>query len=130
MKDLFGFQELSKIIDSGYVEPADQAASAALSQAHKDSLRENRKKNKKALFFLYQVVDEVVFERISRATTAKEVWELLQKFYKRDEKLNSVRLQTLRSEFETLSMLESKSISSFFSRVEYVVTSYGLMEKN
>ena len=52
---------------------------------------------------------------------SKEAWELLQKFYKGDKKVKSVRLQTLRGEFKTLSMLESESISSYFSRVESVV---------
>ena len=121
MKALFAFQELFEIIENGYVEPADQAAVVAFSQALKDSLRENRKKDKKMLFFLYQAVDEVVSERTSRATIAKEAWELLQKFYKGDKKVKSVRLQTLRGEFKTLSMLESDSISSYFSRVESVV---------
>ncbi|KAA0036529.1 integrase [Cucumis melo var. makuwa] len=32
-------------------------------------LRENRKKDKKALFFIYQAVDEFIFERISIATS-------------------------------------------------------------
>ena len=87
MKALFGFKELSKIVELRYAEPVDQDAAAALTQVQKD---------KKALFFLYQVVDEVVFEKISSATTAKEAWEMLQKSYKGDEKVKSVRLQTLR----------------------------------
>ena len=75
MKALFGFKELSKIVELRYAEPVDQDAAAALTQ----------KKDNKALFFLYQVVDEVVFEKISSATTAKEAWEMLQKSYKGDE---------------------------------------------
>ncbi|KAL5806123.1 hypothetical protein ACOSQ4_028856 [Xanthoceras sorbifolium] len=120
MKALFGFQELSEIIEAGYIEPSDQVA-AALSQTQRDNLRENRKKDKKALFFLYQAVDEIVFERISSATTAKDAWEMLQKSYKGDEKVKSVRLQTLRGEFETLSMKDSETISDYFSRVQFIV---------
>eukprot|EP00268_Persea_americana_P051130 TRINITY_DN5623_c0_g1_i2.p1 TRINITY_DN5623_c0_g1~~TRINITY_DN5623_c0_g1_i2.p1 ORF type:complete len:341 (-),score=50.50 TRINITY_DN5623_c0_g1_i2:1073-2095(-) len=121
MKALFGFQELTEIIEAGYVEPADQVAAAALSQTQKDNLRENRKKDKKVLFFLYQAVDEIVFERISSATTAKDAWEMLQKSYKGDEKVKSVRLQTLRGEFETLSMKDTETISDYFSRVQSAV---------
>ena len=121
MKALFGFQELFETIELGYAEPVDQAAVAALTQAQKDSLRENRKKDKKALFFLFQAVDEIVFEKISSATTAKEAWEMLQKCYKGDEKVKNVRLQTLRGEFESLSMKVSETISEYFSRVQSVV---------
>lgn len=115
MKALFGFQELTEIIEAGYVEPADQVAAAALSQTQKDNLRENRKKDKKALFFLYQAVDEIVFGRISSATTTKDAWEMLQKSYQGDEKVKSVRLQTLQGEFETLSMKDIETISDYFS---------------
>jgi hypothetical protein len=121
MKALFGFQELSEIVELGYAEPVDQDEAAALTQVQKDNLSNNRKKDKKALFFLYQAVDEVVFEKISNATTAKEAWEMLQRSYKGDEKVKNVRLQTLRGEFESLKMKDSESISDFFSRVQTVV---------
>ena len=120
MKALFGYQELSDIVEIGYVEPVNQAAVGTLSQVQRDSLRENRK-DKKALYFLYQAVDEIVFEKISGATLAKAAWELLQKSYKGDEKVKSVRLQTLRGEFESLSMNESESISDYFARIQSVV---------
>ncbi|GMP38233.1 hypothetical protein CsSME_00009564 [Camellia sinensis var. sinensis] len=107
MKALFGFQELSEVIDLGYAEPLDQAAAAAaLTQVEKDCLRDNRKKDKKALFFLYQAVEEI---------------NMLQKSYKGDEKVKSVRLQTLRGEFESLKMKDSESIFDYFSRVQSVV---------
>lgn len=52
------------IVEHGYVEPADQGALEALTLVQKDNLRESRKKDKKELFFLYQAVDEAVFERL------------------------------------------------------------------
>lgn len=55
------------------------------------------------------------------ATTAKEACGLLQKSYKGDAKVKSVRLQTLRGEFESLSTNASVIISNYFSRVQSVV---------
>ncbi|KAL7213229.1 hypothetical protein ACSBR2_015854 [Camellia fascicularis] len=77
MKALFGLQELSVVIDLGYKKLVDQPTAATLTQVEKDSLRDNRKKDKKALLFLYQAIDEIVFEKISSATTAKEAWAML-----------------------------------------------------
>ena len=62
-------------------------------------------------------MDEIVFEKISSATTAKEAWDMLQKSYKGDENVKSVRLQTLWGEFESLKMKDSESISDYFSWV-------------
>ena len=73
-------------------------------QQQLQKLKENRKKNKKTLFFIYQAVDEVIFERISTATSAKEAWDILHSSYKGDDKVKMVRLQTIRSEFNTLKM--------------------------
>jgi len=115
MKALFGFQELSKIVELGYAEPEDQDAATALTQVQKDSLSTNKRKDEKALFFIYQAVDEIVFEKISSATTSKEAWEMLQRSYEGDEKVKSVRLQALRGEFESLKMKDYESISDYFS---------------
>lgn len=119
MKVLFGFQELMEIVEAGFFD-VDPAVGAALPQAQKDDLRENRKKDKKALYFIYQALDDAVFEKISAAKTSKQAWDILQKAYEGD-KVKSVRLQTLRGEFESLSMNESESISDYFSRVQVVV---------
>lgn len=62
MKALFGSQDLWEIVENGYDEPADQTS---LNPQQLTALKENRKKDKKALFFIYQAVDEAIFERIS-----------------------------------------------------------------
>lgn len=121
MKALFGFQDLWEIIEHGFTEPANETELAQLTQTQKDALKENKKKDKKALFFLYQAVDEVVFERISSASTSKDAWERLQKSYKGDAKLKSVRLQTLRLEFESLAMKANESIADYFAPVQSIV---------
>ncbi|KAK4257721.1 hypothetical protein QN277_007276 [Acacia crassicarpa] len=114
MKALLGSQDVWEMIEKGYIEPQE---GATLSQAQRDSLKDSRKRDKKALYLIYQGLDEDAFEKISEATTAKEAWEKLQTSYKGAEPVKKVRLQTLRSEFETLHMKDVESISDYFSRV-------------
>ena len=114
MKALLGSQDVWEIVEKGYNEPQE---GATLSQAQRDSLKDSRKRDKKALYLIYQGLDEDAFEKISEATTAKEAWEKLQTSYKGAEPVKKVRLQTLRSEFETLHMKDAESISDYFSRV-------------
>ncbi|XP_077246125.1 uncharacterized protein LOC143885992 [Tasmannia lanceolata] len=114
MKVFFGSQDLWDIVETGVEEPEDQAA---LTPQQLNELKDNRKQDKKALFFIYQVVDEVIFERISSVTMAKEAWDTLYTSYKGEDKVKLVRLQTLRCEFDALRMKDSESVEDFFNRV-------------
>ncbi|XP_060969925.1 uncharacterized protein LOC133037119 [Cannabis sativa] len=93
----------------------------ALSQAQRDALGDSRKRDKKALYLIYQVVNEDAFEKISNATTAKEAWEKLQACNKGAEQVKKIRLQALRCDFETLFMEDTESISNYFTRALSIV---------
>ncbi|GAV78469.1 DUF4219 domain-containing protein/UBN2 domain-containing protein [Cephalotus follicularis] len=114
MKVLYESQELWSLVENGLVEPDDQSA---LTQAQLTELKDNKKKDKKALFFIFQAVDEVIFERISSANSTKEAWDTFYVAYKGEDKIKLVRLQTLRCEFDYLRMKDSKSVEEFFNRV-------------
>ncbi|XP_073105201.1 uncharacterized protein [Elaeis guineensis] len=118
MKALLGSQDIWDIVERGYEEARE---GDTLTVQQREVLRDKRKKDKKALYFIYQVVDELTFEKIAVATTSKKVWEILQNAYKRIEKVKKIRLQTLRGEFEALQIKESESISDFFTRVLTIV---------
>ena len=60
-------------------------------------------------------MDESIFEKIL------EAWVTLQKLYKGDEHVKRMKLQTLRSEFESLCMNDPESISNYFDRVQTIV---------
>jgi hypothetical protein len=47
MKALFRGQDVWEIVENGYVEPTDQATYNALTQAEKDALKDQRKKDGK-----------------------------------------------------------------------------------
>ncbi|GAV61765.1 UBN2 domain-containing protein [Cephalotus follicularis] len=114
MKFLYKSQELWSLVENGLVEPEDQSA---LTQAQLTELKDDKKKDKKALFFIFQAVDEVIFERIFSANSAKESWDTLYAAYKGEDKIKLVRLQTLRCEFDSLKMKDSESVEEFFNRV-------------
>ncbi|XP_050890991.1 uncharacterized protein LOC127096469 [Lathyrus oleraceus] len=117
MKALLGAQDVWDIIEKGFKEQDE----ASLNQGVKETLKESRKRDKKALFLFYQSVDGDTFEKISNVTTAKEVWNKLQTCNKGVEQVKKIRLQTLRGDFERLFMKESESTSDHFSRVLVVV---------
>ena len=118
MKVLYGSQDLWEIMENGYEEPDNQAN---LSPQQLSTLKENKKKDKKVLYFIYQSVDEVIFERILTASTSKKAWDILNKAYKGEEKVKMMRLQALRGEFDLLNMKESETMEEFYNRTISIV---------
>ncbi|KAK2983132.1 hypothetical protein RJ640_022604 [Escallonia rubra] len=91
-------------------------------------LKENKKKDSKALVIIQQAVHDSVFSRIAAATTSKQAWPIMRKEFQGDSKVIVVRLQSLRRDFETLYMKSGESIADFLSRAMAIVSqmrSYG-----
>eukprot|EP00253_Pinus_taeda_P014808 PITA_14808 len=122
MKALFASQGIWELVETGYAEPADATALAALTAAERDQLKGAKKKDAKALFLLFQSVHESIFPRIAAATKSKEAWDTLKIAYQGMEKVKTAKLQMLRRDFETLSMKESDTIDSFFTQVIGLIT--------
>ena len=122
MRALFASQDLWELVEDGFEESTDENSFNALTQAEKDLLKNNRKKDSKALFYLYQPIHESVFPRIETAKRSKDAWDTLQISYQGMEKVKTVKLQLLRRDFETLCMKKSDNIDSFFTQVIGMVT--------
>ncbi|CAL8157461.1 unnamed protein product [Prunus armeniaca] len=69
VKVLLKSMELWNMVEDGYEELENELA---LTQAQRNALKENRKKDSKALFHIYQTIEMSVYERISKAENAKE----------------------------------------------------------
>ncbi|XP_050891256.1 uncharacterized protein LOC127096747 [Lathyrus oleraceus] len=117
MNALLGAQDVWDIVEK-YFKEQDEVV---LSQGVKETLKESRKRDKKAFFLIYQSVDKDTIEKISNAMTAKETWDKLQTCNKGVEQVKRIRLQTLRGDSQRLFMEEPKSISDYFSQVLAVV---------
>eukprot|EP00253_Pinus_taeda_P026831 PITA_26831 len=89
MKALFASQGIWELVETGYAEPVDTTALTALIVAERDQLKSDRKKDAKALFFLFQSVHEIVFPRIAAVTKSKEAWGILKTAYQGMEKIRS-----------------------------------------
>ncbi|XP_028059589.1 uncharacterized protein LOC114263291 [Camellia sinensis] len=121
MQVLLASQDLWELVDQGYDEPATLANERNLNDAQKTALKDLRKRDKKALYLLYQGIDESSFEKILAATTSKEAWSILRNSHCGIEKTIRVRLQVLRGEFEMLHINENESISEYFNRTLTIV---------
>ncbi|KAI3708725.1 hypothetical protein L2E82_38127 [Cichorium intybus] len=114
MKVLFESQDLWDVVKEGYEEPEDLDE---VTDEEESDLKEIKKRDRKALFMIYQAVDEVIFERISSSATSKEAWDMLYKTYRGEDKVKVVRLQTLRCEFDGIKMRDSETVEDFYNRV-------------
>lgn len=119
-KALFGSQDLWEVICNGYTEPTAEEE-AAYTADQKTTLREQRKKDKKALFLIYQGVEDSVFEKIAEATTSKQAWDILKTIFKGVDRVMRIRLQSLRAEFESAHMNEGEKVSDYYSRLVSIV---------
>ena len=67
MKALFSSQDIWDLVENGFQEPTNAAAYNALSQAKRDLLTDNRKKDAKSLFCIFQAIHESIFPRVAIA---------------------------------------------------------------
>lgn len=119
-KALFGSQDLWEIVSNGCIEPSSEEETLYTAE-QKTVLKDHRKKDKKALFLLYQGLEDDMFKKISEASTSKEVWDKLSTIFKGVDRVKKVRLQALRGEFEAARMTEGEIISDYYSRLIAIV---------
>ncbi|KAL3654994.1 hypothetical protein CASFOL_000780 [Castilleja foliolosa] len=101
MKLCLESQDLWSIVEDGIETPKNDAQ---LTDAEKRSLKNERQKDRKALFQIYQTIEVPVYEKLTKAKSSKEV-----------------RLQSLRAEFEKLELKENEKIVDYFTRVTSLV---------
>ncbi|CAH9143229.1 unnamed protein product, partial [Cuscuta epithymum] len=112
MKVIFGFQEVSEVIEDGIPSLGEHPT-----EAERRDYREAKKKDCKALFLLHQSVDDSHFQKISSAKTSQEAWKILEQSHSGGDKVKKARLQTLKRQFELLKMMDSETIADYVNRV-------------
>nr|GEZ41453.1 zinc finger, CCHC-type [Tanacetum cinerariifolium] len=81
----------------------------------------DNKKDKMAIFFLYQALPEDQLLQISKHKTAKAIWNALKTRHLGEERVQKARLQTLKSDFEMLQMKEDETIDAFTTKLTTLV---------
>nr|KYP52959.1 Retrovirus-related Pol polyprotein from transposon TNT 1-94 [Cajanus cajan] len=122
MKTLLGSQSLWDIVEKGFQEPEEDEDQSVAQIA---ALEKTRVKDKSALYFLYNAVDESGFEKIANAASSKEAWKILEVAHRGNHRVRQIRLQTLRGEFESLKMEDKEQVSEYITRVEKVANQLG-----
>jgi hypothetical protein len=66
---------------------------------------------------------ESEFVIVMHFASAKEIWDKLKNVYEGDNKVKSTKLQSYRSQFESLKMEESEDIATYFLHIDEVFNS-------
>lgn len=110
MRAILGFQDVLEVVTIGYEKLSDKLDD--------DRAKKVKKRDYKALFILHQCVDASNYEKISRAATTKEAWDILENSYAGADKLKKVRLQTLQRQYELIQMESNEGIGTYFNKVQ------------
>lgn len=78
---------------------------------------------------LHQCISATIFQKVSRAATAKAVWDILQDEYGNSGRLKKVRLQSLWRQYELLSMGEQETIEAYIGRIQVVTNAMWACDK-
>ncbi|XP_024195793.1 uncharacterized protein LOC112198945 [Rosa chinensis] len=83
MELFFKIMEYTEVVINGFTDPGDQAN---LTQNQREELIRNRKKDNRALMYIYGAIDSEIYEKIAHVTTSKEAWDcVINTFVGRDK---------------------------------------------
>nr|GEU94323.1 hypothetical protein [Tanacetum cinerariifolium] len=80
------------------------------------------KKDKLALVAIYQGIPEDLLLSLAEKQTAKDAWETLKTMFMGADRVKTAKVQTLKAEFETLSMKDTEIIDDFAMKVNNIVS--------
>ncbi|KAL7607328.1 hypothetical protein Lser_V15G16133 [Lactuca serriola] len=84
----------------------------------------DEKKNKMARAYILQAIPEDILMQVAKKKTAKEVWESLKIRYLGADRVQKVRLHSLKSEFDALRMKEGETIDEFAGKLGGINSKY------
>jgi hypothetical protein len=96
-------------VEIGFIEP-DANVVTVMTVVQRKTLEELKQKEGKSKSYIFVFLDDSIFPKIIGVNTAKETWDVLKLAYNGNDKVKTVRLQTLRTQFETLKMSKSESV--------------------
>lgn len=117
MENLLRAKVLWSLVADGYTEIAAGAEATAVQQKDQEDLK---MKDHHVKHFLFQAIDRTVFEQILDRRTSKIIWDSMRKKFGGNERVKRSLLNTLRRDFEVLSMKMDEIIDDYFGRVMVV----------
>lgn len=82
----------------------------------------DEKMDKVALAMIYQGILEDMLLSIAEKKTAKEGWKAIKVMSQGADRMKKVRVQTLKTEFESLRMVDSEQIDDFYVKLNGLVS--------
>lgn len=80
------------------------------------------KTDKVAMAMIYQGIPEEMLLSLAEKKTAMDVWEAIKMLCQGVDRVKKARVQTLKSEFEAMSMKENEQVDDFYMRMNGLVT--------
>ncbi|XP_068323079.1 uncharacterized protein [Pyrus communis] len=77
--------------------------------------------NQRALNALFTAVSPEQFNYISKCSTAKEAWDILEVTHEGNSTVKESKLQNLITQFENIKMLDDESFSDFYAKLSVIV---------
>ena len=87
-----------------------------------DETAVDEKHDQIALAVIYQSIPEDILLSVAEKKTAKEAWEAIRTMCQGADRVKKAKVQTLKSEFETLRMKESDQLDDFCMKLNGLVT--------
>ena len=99
----------------GFTKP-DANIIAGMSAAQRKQFDELKHKEVRVKSCILNSLDDSIFPKITATKTTKLIWDILKVVYQGNDKVKMVKLQTLRTQFETLKLIESETINHFMTK--------------
>jgi hypothetical protein len=116
MRSFLQEKECWDTMDLGYVEP-DPVDLVAMTNQQRTAQATQRNRENKAKLWIQNSVDDSIFSKITSVVTSKQAWDILKSAYQKNDRVKTVKLQSLLMQFETLKMTESENVDYFMTRV-------------
>jgi hypothetical protein len=94
MRSFLQEQECWEPVDLRYVEP-DPTTLSVMTNLQRIAQATQRNKENKAKFWIQNSVDDSIFSKITGTSTSKHAWDILKSSYQGNDKVKTVKLQTL-----------------------------------
>lgn len=108
METLFTSLDVLDLIKTENAQPKIEPTAA-----ESEELKKKRIVDAGVLGMIQRGVSFAIFPRIMRAKTAKEAWDILQQEFEGDSKVRTVKLQSLKRDFENERMKENESLNEY-----------------